>query len=198
MKKRLFYTLIAAALLGAAFAVLTLPASAEKRTITVIVNGQPVTVTVDVPPGTPIENIEIPLLPSPTQPAPTPPPDGGEQTPAQPPSSGDDEPTSRRGEKQKKTGDEREAEDEAEQEAAEPQADVEARRKRRASRKRSRLRNEDGSPTRSNPGFFEALPGPQSVTGVPNFVIRKFRVPLFLLPIYQAAGIQYGIRWEQC
>jgi hypothetical protein len=27
-------------------------------------------------------------------------------------------------------------------------------------------------------------------------VIRKFRVPIFLLPIYQAAGIQYGIRWE--
>ena len=32
--------------------------------------------------------------------------------------------------------------------------------------------------------------------GVPNFVIRKFRVPVFLLPIYQAAGIQYGVRWE--
>ena len=32
--------------------------------------------------------------------------------------------------------------------------------------------------------------------GVPNFVIRKFRVPIFLLPIYQAAGIQYGVRWE--
>jgi hypothetical protein len=31
---------------------------------------------------------------------------------------------------------------------------------------------------------------------VPNFVIRQFRVPLFLLPIYQAAGNQYGIRWE--
>ena len=33
-------------------------------------------------------------------------------------------------------------------------------------------------------------------TGVPNFIIRKFRVPPFLLPIYQAAGIEYGIRWE--
>jgi len=31
---------------------------------------------------------------------------------------------------------------------------------------------------------------------VPNFIIRKFRVPVFLLPIYQAAGIQYGVRWE--
>ena len=31
---------------------------------------------------------------------------------------------------------------------------------------------------------------------MPNFIIRKFRVPPFLLPIYQAAGIQYGVRWE--
>ncbi len=32
--------------------------------------------------------------------------------------------------------------------------------------------------------------------GIPNFTIRQFRIPLFLLPIYQAAGTQYGIRWE--
>ena len=62
--------------------------------------------------------------------------------------------------------------------------------------KRNPLRNPDGSPTPTNPGFFDALPGPSTATGVPNFVIRKFRVPIFLLPIYQAAGIQYGIRWE--
>ena len=51
-------------------------------------------------------------------------------------------------------------------------------------------------PTPSNPTFFDALPGPSPVHGVPNFVIQKFKVPIFLLPIYQAAGIQYGIRWE--
>src|SRR5688572_15090128 len=39
-------------------------------------------------------------------------------------------------------------------------------------------------------------PGPSTSTSVPNFVIRKFRVPVFLLPIYQAAGIEYGVRWE--
>ena len=61
---------------------------------------------------------------------------------------------------------------------------------------RPRLRERDGSPARSNPGFFDALPGPGEAEGVPNFVIRKFRVPVFLLPIYQAAGTQYGIRWE--
>lgn len=31
---------------------------------------------------------------------------------------------------------------------------------------------------------------------VPNFFINEFKIPPFLLPIYQAAGIQYGIRWE--
>ena len=31
---------------------------------------------------------------------------------------------------------------------------------------------------------------------VPNFFIDRFRIPPFLLPIYQAAGTQYGIRWE--
>jgi transglycosylase-like protein with SLT domain len=59
-----------------------------------------------------------------------------------------------------------------------------------------RLRNSNGTPTASNPTFFNALPGPATVKGVPNFVIQQFRVPIFLLPIFQAAGIQYGIRWE--
>jgi hypothetical protein len=31
---------------------------------------------------------------------------------------------------------------------------------------------------------------------VPNFFIDKFRVPLFLLPIYQAAGNEYGVPWQ--
>ena len=61
---------------------------------------------------------------------------------------------------------------------------------------RTELRNSDGTPTPGNPGFIDALPGPSSVSGVPNFIIRKFRVPPFLLSIYQAAGIEYGIRWE--
>ena len=63
-------------------------------------------------------------------------------------------------------------------------------------KKNTRLRNGDGSPAVSNPGFVDALPGPSFRSGVPNFVIRKFRVPIFLLPIYQAAGIEYGVRWE--
>jgi hypothetical protein len=32
--------------------------------------------------------------------------------------------------------------------------------------------------------------------GVPNFFIDAFRVPPFLLPIYQAAGIEYDVPWQ--
>ena len=56
-------------------------------------------------------------------------------------------------------------------------------------------RNVDGTPTIDNPTYSLALPGPAPI-GVPNFFIDKFRIPPFLLPIYQAAGIQYGVRWE--
>jgi hypothetical protein len=50
-------------------------------------------------------------------------------------------------------------------------------------------------PPATNPSFSLAQPGAAPV-GVPNFFIDKFRIPPFLLPIYQAAGVQYGIRWE--
>lgn len=33
-------------------------------------------------------------------------------------------------------------------------------------------------------------------TQVPNFFIEDFDIPPFLLPIYQAAGSEYGVRWE--
>jgi murein DD-endopeptidase MepM/ murein hydrolase activator NlpD len=58
-----------------------------------------------------------------------------------------------------------------------------------------KLSNPDGTPAVSNPGFSLATPGPARI-GVPNFFIDKFRIPPFLLPIYQAAGMQYGVRWE--
>jgi murein DD-endopeptidase MepM/ murein hydrolase activator NlpD len=57
------------------------------------------------------------------------------------------------------------------------------------------IRRGDGVPTPANPTFTQALPGAAAI-GVPNFFIDKFRIPPFLLPIYQAAGIEYGIRWE--
>ncbi len=62
--------------------------------------------------------------------------------------------------------------------------------------RRAPLRESDGTPTPVNPGFTEVLPGPSRAIGVPNFIIEKFHVPPFLLPIYQAAGVEYGVRWE--
>ncbi len=52
-----------------------------------------------------------------------------------------------------------------------------------------------GVPTVQNPTTSIATPGAAPI-GVPNFFIDKFRIPPFLLPIYQAAGIEYGVRWE--
>ena len=46
---------------------------------------------------------------------------------------------------------------------------------------------------------FAGLPSPllaPPVTGVPNVLIDEFRIPPFLLPLYQAAGVEYGVRWE--
>jgi hypothetical protein len=55
--------------------------------------------------------------------------------------------------------------------------------------------NADGTPSPSNPTFSLAQPGAAQV-GVPNFFIEKFRIPPFLLPIYQAAGTEYGVPWQ--
>ena len=63
-------------------------------------------------------------------------------------------------------------------------------------RAKTQLRFSNGIPTLHEPDDVAGhCPGPVPV-GVPNFFINKFRIPPFLLPIYQAAGIQYGIRWE--
>ena len=71
-------------------------------------------------------------------------------------------------------------------------------RKRDRDRKRERERERDDAD--SGGGALgqtarDALPaiGPMNV---PSFFIDTFAVPPFLLPIYQAAGIQYGVRWE--
>src|SRR5207302_921986 len=35
-----------------------------------------------------------------------------------------------------------------------------------------------------------------SLAGIPGFFIESFRIPPFLLPIYQAAGTAYGVPWQ--
>ena len=87
-KRKLLIGLATAGLLLAGFGAATMPASAEQRTLLVtLVGGAQVTVTVDVPPGTPTDQIQIPGVSAPiasvqditpAQPAPAP-------SPTQPP-----------------------------------------------------------------------------------------------------------------
>ncbi len=53
----------------------------------------------------------------------------------------------------------------------------------------------NGVPTAANPTLSLAVPGAAPL-GVPDFFIDKFRIPPFLLPIYQAAGTQYQVPWQ--
>jgi murein DD-endopeptidase MepM/ murein hydrolase activator NlpD len=52
-----------------------------------------------------------------------------------------------------------------------------------------------GVPSPGNPTFSFALPGAAPL-GVPNFFIDSFQIPPFLLPIYQAAGVEYDVPWQ--
>jgi murein DD-endopeptidase MepM/ murein hydrolase activator NlpD len=244
-KRKLLIGLATAGLLLAGFGAATMPASAEQRTLLVtLVGGAQVTVTVDVPPGTPTDQIQIPGVSGPIasvqditpqqQPAPAPTPSptqppvqvqvdpngGNDGSGSTAPSSGSpsssssgggsqdsgqgsgspntptQEPQAGQQAQQVTTGKLRKAQ--APVEAAKKAKDDAEKKAKEAADKALQdagLRQPDGQPTVSNPTLSEALPGPAPI-GVPNFFIDKFRIPPFLLPIYQAAGIEYGVRWE--
>ncbi len=58
-----------------------------------------------------------------------------------------------------------------------------------------KLSGAGGVPAASNPSYSFSAPGAAQI-GVPNFFIDNFEIPPFLLPIYQAAGIQYDVPWQ--
>ena len=62
-----------------------------------------------------------------------------------------------------------------------------------AGRARDR-RDDTPSAAESNPTHSNATG--RARIGVPDFSVEELGIPPFLLPIYQAAGMQYGIRWE--
>jgi murein DD-endopeptidase MepM/ murein hydrolase activator NlpD len=243
-KRKLLIGLATAGLFLAGFGAATMPASAEQRTLLVtLLGGQQVTVTVDVPPGTPVDQIKIPGVTTPVvavqditpqQPQPAqqsqPPvqvqvnPNSG-QKPSQPSSgagsgSGSNSSSSDSKDSDSKSSDSKSSDQKSGSSntpTQEPtagqqvqqqttgklgkaQAPVEAAKKKvkdtaDQAKDAAGLRQPDGQPTPSNPTLSEAFPGPAPI-GVPNFFIDKFRIPPFLLPIYQAAGIEYGVRWE--
>ncbi|MFZ0041898.1 MAG: lytic murein transglycosylase [Solirubrobacteraceae bacterium] len=62
-------------------------------------------------------------------------------------------------------------------------------------KKKAKLPSGAGVPSPKNPTYSLSLPGPAPI-GVPNFFIDSFQIPPFLIPIYQAAGIEYNVPWQ--
>jgi len=217
-RRKLVITLAAAAMFG----FLVVPASAELHRVTVtLVTGEKVTMTVDVPPGASIETIEIPGLPAPVQsivdlgpietPTPSPTPDKtATPAPTEPPSGNDEGDDgslapargNKGGDKAKGDKPDKQKPSQSDPGTLDPNAEsLDGQLEEPADKPEKEVdesnptQNADGSPTLDNPTVSLATPGPARI-GVPNFFIEKFRIPPFLLPIYQAAGIEYGVRWE--
>jgi murein DD-endopeptidase MepM/ murein hydrolase activator NlpD len=237
MGRKLLIALAATALYAV---VLVATASAELRQVRVtLVTGQTMTLTVDVPPGKTVQDVEIPGLPaeiqtiedlgpvvtptptptatpSPTAtptptwtptPSPTPPTPGTQQGGGQdaaddPGTAGGDRQAPRKRSNPVVTDDD---------DASRPRARTRDRgnvdkgtgqvkeRSRRPTRERQsrRVRRDraERQPAPAFPAPTVSDAGPVRV-GVPNFFIEKFRIPPFLLSIYQAAGTEYGVQWE--
>jgi hypothetical protein len=203
-RRKLLTTLGAAAVFTAGFGAAVIPASADPRTFVVtLLGGKTVTVTLDVPPGTPVDEITIPNLSTPivgiseVRPeetaVPTPDATAQTETPADPAAPAAEKPQVDAGKSESQETRRKKRSRKSKGDTADLISVVESSDATRA--KAGRGRNDDGTPTLDNPTFSMAIPGAAPI-GVPNFFIEKFRIPPFLLPIYQAAGIQYGIRWE--
>ena len=195
-----------------------LPASAVVRTFDVtLADGRVLQVTVDVAPETPVTAIDFPGIdeqqivaiderptPAPAVTTPTPPPapqthtntsdprpSGGEPTPAAPDSAdpGSEPQTGGKGKRQKTT------DGNGADGGAVPGADGLLPNDEGKKDEGDGADGTDGGPPLDDPTISIAIPGAAPI-GVPNFFIDKFRIPPFLLSIYQAAGIEYGVRWE--
>jgi len=208
-KRRLLMALVVSGGIAVGFGTAALPANASVRTFEVTLLGKiKKTVTVDVGLDTPLDQIKLPNLgPLPilsireTTPATATPSSGlsltitpstSTQTPAAPaaPQAGEQLEIPALPAKKKakhKAG--------AVADTLGRLTDTTKSKHDRARPHATELRHANGIPTLTNPTMSFSLPGPVPI-GVPNFFIDKFRIPPFLLSIYQAAGIQYGVRWE--
>ncbi len=59
----------------------------------------------------------------------------------------------------------------------------------------SSLRAANGLPVAADPTLSLTALGPVPI-GVPDFFIQTFAIPPFLIPIYQAAGVEYEVPWQ--
>jgi hypothetical protein len=177
MRRKLFFCLLTAALFVAGFGAASFPAIAQLRVITIkLVGGQRITTTVDVPSNTPLDQIQLPEITAPIE--------GIEEGAPEVPDVAD--PRHEQGPDEKAA-----LKHEAiEESKGEPPAEQP-----KEEQTSSDQDSQAGVPDSHDPSLSVGLPGPAPI-GVPNFIISKFRIPPFLLPLYQAAGVQYGIRWE--
>jgi murein DD-endopeptidase MepM/ murein hydrolase activator NlpD len=230
MTRRKLLIAIAATALYAVVLVTSASAALHRVQVT-LVTGQTLVMTVDVPPGTPVQQLQIPGLPAPVQdivdlgpvevatPTPTVPPvdtpdvdvpDVDVPKPKPDPTPGNQQGGGNSGGGNSDGGGGNSGGGNGSTQDSLPTTGDENTVNRADSnvgsavgRARDKVEdttgpateNADGSPTPANPTYSLSTPGPARI-GVPNFFIDKFRIPPFLLPIYQAAGIQYGVRWE--
>ena len=229
--RRLLAVLAAVGLTVTLLAVHTGSAGAELRTLTVtLVGGSQVTVTVDVPPGTPATAITVPGIPASQIVSVTegPPPPGGPtspgvsvgststppptSTPAPAPAPG---PTGAQG--PSGTGNASSGNSSSSGKSSSPTVGHQHGQKTTgrtllptaaptSTKAKSKVKLQvppplagqvlpNGLPTAANPTLSLAFPGP-ATPGVPDFFIDNFRIPPFLIPIYEAAGTQYDVPWQ--
>ncbi len=216
---------VAIALAASAFyaGIFVTNAHAEMHYVRVtLVTGQQLTITVDIPPGTPLDQLQIPGLPAAiasivdlgsTDSTPTPTATASPTvqptataTPTPAPSA-----TSTPGSKQGKTDKpkrEKPSTDPVTEDKPEEEESNTAKGDANTQSQTGKVATPTPMPTstpvpdsqvdppsQDDPSFSLAEPG-AAKAGVPNFFIDRFKIPPFLLPIYQAAGTEYGIRWE--
>ena len=200
MPRRLVPSSLGAAVLVGVLVLFVSPASAEILTLTVrSPDGATQKLQMDVPPGTPLEQIAVPGLPGAVvvevsgasvevapQAAPPPAPAPAVATQRTQPAT-EGKPARRSYAKQRRSR-------KAAAERRGRRRPGPARPPQRPSRPKPPVTAQ--APSTPAPAAPDPLAGSGSVTGVPNPVIERFKVPIFLLPIYQAAGIEYGVRWE--
>jgi hypothetical protein len=187
-KRRLLIGLTSAGVFCAGLGAGVLPAPAQQKMLIVtLLGGKTITVPVDVPPGTPLDKVQIPGVTTPIV------------SISEAPLPQSDQPVAVGQEDQKLVGKQTRAPREDSNSIARAVKRILAHHEGAKLRKRHHHANKPvltkPAPSPANPSFSLALPGPAPI-GVPNFFIDKFAIPPFLLPLYQAAGIQYGVRWE--
>jgi murein DD-endopeptidase MepM/ murein hydrolase activator NlpD len=228
---------LAVALAASAFyaGVFVTAAHAEMHYVRVtLVTGQQLTITVEIPPGTPVDQIQIPGLPAAvssivdlgsTETTPTPTATQAPTVTATPTETATASPTATKTPESQKGGSGK-SKDKGKGKVDEPKKKVEqttgdankatgggsntesltgkVEEAPKAPTPEAPAADDDAdadsdtgtaNPAQNDPSYTLAEPGAAKI-GVPNFFIDRFRIPPFLLPIYQAAGTQYGIRWE--